>query len=227
MRTARTIGPAAVAPMASTAVPPPRTGPTRCDKKAINLAVRSTASWASVRRELERGRQLRRSLAIQPIRQLALERPDVDDDGAVAVAVPGAGPAALIGRRSPGAIAMVNGRAAGQECVRFGRPAVVRQLPEQGVDGVLHRADQVAGGSEPGGVPVDLADQVVPQTEEVAGNVLLVPECVEVLCDDRVHDEELACAAGGRNNPRAAAGQCPDEPILDDGAIENRPAVRG
>src|SRR5262249_10215936 len=48
--------------------------------------------------------------------------PDVDDDDPVAVAVPGADHAPLVGGRSPGAVTVVDRRAAGQEGVCLRRP---------------------------------------------------------------------------------------------------------
>ena len=58
-----------------------------------------------------------------------------------------------------GVVARVDGRAAGQQGHRLGRPAVVAQRGQQGVERRRDGAGQV--GADPAGAAVGLADQVV------------------------------------------------------------------
>src|SRR5262249_41724867 len=138
--------------------------------------------------------------------RLSLKGADFHDGNPVAVAVLDAGKTALVDGRGTGIVAVVDGRAAGQQGVRTGRPAVERQVAQPRVNGNVHRPDQVARGTEPGGIPVNLADQVVPLAEEGSGDILLVAERDEVPGDDRVLDEDRTRATGLRNHPPAAAG---------------------
>ena len=78
------------------------------------------------------------SVEVVGLVSLPLERADVHDREAVAVAVLLAreAEAALVGGGHAGVVAVVDGRAAGQERVGLRRAAVVRQWAELRVDGV-------------------------------------------------------------------------------------------
>src|SRR5262245_22896345 len=71
--------------------------------------------------------------------RLQLEGTDVDDAAAVAVAVPGAEAAALVGEWSLEVVAGVDGLAAGPQGVGERRAAVVGQRPQPGVERVAPR----------------------------------------------------------------------------------------
>ena len=121
-------------------------------------------------------------LVARPTRSAAaalhLERPDVDP----AVNDAGEAGAALVPRRRVGGVAGADGRAAGEQGHRLGRPAVVLQRAELGVDRRGSRADQVGGASAATAGAV--ADQVVALTVQVS--IDIGPGRGAIPGDDRV-----------------------------------------
>src|SRR5262245_47206224 len=106
--------------------------------------------------------------------RLALERPNVDNRAAVAVAVLVAREAgtALVRGRHICVVAMVDRRTAGQQGVRRSPAAVVPERPDLRVDRAGARSHDVAVDAiGEGGDAVADADQVVPLARECSGRV--------------------------------------------------------
>ena len=123
-------------------------------------------------------------------RRLLLERTDIDNPAAVAVAIAGPSHAALVGRGGMGVVALVDGPAAGKEGTRVGGPAVFRQRAQPRIEWGHPRAHLVAVGTvnEPGGAAA-IADEVVPAAGKGTGQVGADSAGIsKVLGDDGVAD---------------------------------------
>src|SRR4051794_16156836 len=78
---------------------------------------------------------------------LLLERADIDDAGAIAVAISGPGDAALVGGGRVGVVAPVDGRATRKQGVGLGGAAVERERAEPRVEWVIDGSQLVARGT--------------------------------------------------------------------------------
>src|SRR5262245_54902131 len=155
---------------------------------------------------------------IAPPRRLLLEGADVDDQAAVAVAVPGPGDAALVGQRGEVVVPLVDGRAARQQGVRHGRAAVVAELAEHRVDWVKGGAHLVADGAEAGAAGAD-PDQVMAVADEGAEHVVAAAgDPDRVAGNDRALDADAVGVEGPEDAAAAAGGE-----VLGNRAVEDAP----
>src|SRR5262249_16815398 len=158
-----------------------------------------------------------------PPRRLPLERPDIDDQAPVAVAIPWPADAALVGGGGAGVATAVDGRAAREQGMGEGGAAVVLERAEVRVQPGAENAELIARGTE--GLPsvrvrgvAEVADEVVAVAGEDAEDVRagVAAQAVEVEGDDRILDVDGVARPGHLEDAAAVVrGE-----ILDDRAVQ-------